>query len=360
MLLSDLGAEVVRVGRTGAPGPVAGLVPAEKNVLHRGRREIALDLKKPEAIGAALRLVERADALLEGYRPGVMERLGLGPEPCLGRNPQLVYGRMTGWGQEGPLARAAGHDIDYVAISGALHAVGTRNGGPVPSLNLVGDFGGGGMLLALGVTAALLEARRSGQGQVVDAAMSDGAALLMAGTYALRAASLWSDERGSNFLDGGAHFYGTYECADGKWLAVGAIEPQFYALLLRGCGLDGDPELARQWDRSAWPALKEKLAAVFRRKSRDAWCALLEGTDACVAPVLDLAEAPEHPHHRARGTFVEIGGVLQPAPAPRFSRTRAEVQGPPAPAGADTAAVLAGWGFTESDILVLRERGAIG
>ena len=357
MLLSDMGAEVVRVERLGVGGALDALFPPERDVLARGRRSIAIDLKHPAGLEAALALAARADVLIEGFRPGVMERLGLGPDECLARNPRLVYGRMTGWGQTGPLAHAAGHDIDYIALSGALHAIGGKEA-PVVPLNLVGDFGGGAMLLAFGVACALVEARASGRGQVIDAAMTDGAALLMAMFWTLQAAGLWSSERAANILDGGAHFYGTYACADGKWLAVGALEPRFYRLLLEGCGID-DPAFANQWDRAAWPALREKLAAVFRTRPRDAWCALLEGTDACVAPVLELAEAPAHPHHRARGTFLEVGGILQPGPAPRFSRTAAEVQGPPVAPGADTEPVLSDWGFSREAIDRLRAAGVI-
>ncbi len=340
MLLSDLGADVVRVDRPAGTN-VLGIA---YDVLNRGRRSIAVDLKTLEGVETVLKLVDKADALIEGYRPGVMERLGLGPDTCLERNPKLVFGRMTGWGQEGPLSRAAGHDINYIALTGALHAIGTGDSGPVPPLNLVGDFGGGALYLAVGVLSGLLEARSSGRGQVVDAAMTDGSAHLMAMMYGLKHQGLWTDTRASNIVDGGAHFYGTYECADGKWISVGAIEPQFYALLLEKAEIT-DPAFQAQLDAKQWPALKEKLAALFKTRSRDEWCAVMEGTDICFAPVLDLGEAPEHPHNKARNTFVEADGVLQPAPAPRFSRTRSEIQGPPPQPGAHNEEVLKDWGI---------------
>ncbi|MCG2594218.1 CoA transferase [Ramlibacter sp. XY19] len=315
MLLADQGAQVLRIARPGEAKVVSEPVTA------RGRPTLPLDLRQPEGRDTVLRLVEEADVLIEGFRPGVMERLGLGPDECLARRPALVYGRMTGWGQHGPLAQAAGHDINYVALSGALHAIGRKGEPPVPPLNLVGDFGGGAMFLAFGVMAAVFEARNSGQGQVVDAAMTDGAALLSAMMYGFRGRQMWSLGREENMLDGGAHFYACYECADGKSVAVGAIEPQFYALLLERCGIT-DPELAQmQNDRQRWPEFKQKLAALFRTRSRDAWCELLEGSDACFAPVLDWDEAPRHPHNVARQTFIEQGGVVQPNAAPRFSRT---------------------------------------
>jgi len=359
MLLADLGAEVLRIERKASVDgrPTAKLFDPQLDILNRNRRVIALDLKQPAAIEAVLRLVESADALIEGFRPGVMERLGLGPEPCMARNPRLVYGRMTGWGQTGTLAHAAGHDINYLALSGALHAIGEKNGKPVVPLNLVADCGGGAMLLAVGLLAALLEARTSGRGQVVDAAMTDGSATLMAMMYTLKAMGHWSQQRGSNLLDGGAHFYDTYRCADGKYLAVGAIEPQFYALLLDKAGIT-DPDFAAQWEQAAWPALKEKLAAVLLTRTRDDWCALFEGSDACVGPVLDMDEAPQHPHNQSRQTFIEVGGVVQPAPAPRFSRTPAATPQPPVTAG-DGRAVLADWGFGREEIEQLSARGAI-
>ncbi len=346
MLLSDLGADVVRIDRAGAGGGVLGASPA--NVTARGRRSVALDLKSPAGIEACLRLLERADGLIEGFRPGVMERLGLGPDVVLARNPKLAYGRMTGWGQTGPLSAAAGHDINYIALSGALHAVGPADR-PTPPLNLVGDFGGGALYLAFGLLAAVLHARAGGPGQVVDCAMTDGAASLMSMFYGFKAAGMWNAEREANLLDGGAHFYGVFECSDGKWVAVGAIEPQFYGLLLEKLGID-DPEFRRQMDRAAWPALRARLAQVIATRTRDEWCGLLEGTDACFAPVLDMDEAPAHPHNQARQTFVQLAGVTQPAPAPRFSATPGAIQGPPPAAGADGRAILAENGFTEDEI----------
>lgn len=342
MMLADMGADVVRVERPGVRGP--GGLGQRYDVLGRGRRRLPLDLKQPAAADTVLALVDQADVLIEGFRPGVMERMGLGPEVCLGRQPALVYGRMTGWGQDGPLAAAAGHDINYIAISGALHAIGKPGEPPSVPLNYIGDFGGGGMLLAFGVLAAVLEARGSGQGQVVDAAMTDGAAALSAMMYGFRAAGQWSNQRGGNLLDGGAHFYDTYTCADGREIAVGAIEPQFYTELLQRCGID-DPAFREQMNPERWPDLKARLRELFLTRTRDAWCELLEGTDACVAPVLDWDEAPRHHHNRARGTFVQVDGVTQPAPAPRFSRTPAPQ---PSTAAADTRDVLAAWGVPES------------
>jgi alpha-methylacyl-CoA racemase len=352
MLLADLGAEVLRVDR-----PAASRT-AWPTVLARGRRSVAVDLKHPDGAGVVLDLVAAADALVEGFRPGVAERLGIGPDACLARNPRLVYGRVTGWGQEGPWRQAAGHDIDYIALAGALHPIGQAGGPPVPPLNLIGDFGGGGMLLALGVVAALLEAGRSGAGQVVDAAMVDGAALLTTQFHELLAAGLWGEERGANLLDGGAPFYGVYETADGRHLAVGALEPQFWAELLRRLGLDGG-DLPAQLDRDGWPRLRERLAALFRTRTREEWCELLAGTDACVAPVLGLREAPAHPHNRARGTFVEVGGVTQPAPAPRFSRTPCDPPAPAASPGEHTDQALADWGLPPDEIARLRATAAI-
>ncbi len=355
MMLADMGADILRIDR---PNPTWAVLEPRYHVMHRGRRSVVIDLKKPGAVGAVLKLVDRADALLEGFRPGVMEGLGLGPEVCLERNPRLVYGRMTGWGQEGPLAQAAGHDINYISLVGALHAIGSRSEGPIPPLNLVGDFGGGGMLLAFGVVCALFEAQRSGRGQVVDAAMVDGAAVLMAMFYGFRAAGRWADERGANALDGAAHYYNAYETADGKWVSVGSIEPKFYALLLEHTGID-DPEFAEQMNRDRWPALKERIAAVFKTRTRDEWCAVMEGTDVCFAPVLSLDEVMHHPHNVARETFVEIDGVPHPAPAPRFSRTRSEIQGPPPAPGEHTESALADWGFSPEEIESLAAAKAI-
>jgi alpha-methylacyl-CoA racemase len=314
-------------------------------VTARGRRSVALDMKQPGDVEIALALIEKADALVEGFRPGVMERLGVGPDVALARNPRLVYGRMTGWGQTGPLAHAAGHDINYISLSGALHAMGRKGAPPAPPLNLVGDYGGGALYLALGICAALLEAQRSGKGQVVDAAITDGTASLMGVMYGLRASGIWSDERDANLLDGGAHFYDVYETADHKFVSIGSLEPQFYALLLEKLGLKDDPAFAAHMVKPEWAALSEKVAAAIKTKTRDQWTALMEGTDVCFAPVLDMAEAPSHPHNVARQTFVEVGGVTQPAPAPRFSRTPGAIQGPAANPGADTDSVLAEWGI---------------
>jgi len=357
MVLSDMGAEVVRIDRAAQVQGSSGRPPVD--VLNRGRRSIGVDLKSPEGVEAVLRLVASADALIEGFRPGVTERLGLGPDVCLERNPRLVYGRMTGWGQEGPYASAAGHDINYIALAGALEGIGRAGGPPTPPLNLVGDFGGGGLLLAFGIACGLLEASRSGQGQVVDAAMVDGAANLMAMFFGFKAMGMWSPERGTNLLDTGAHFYDVYECADGRYVSIGSIEPQFYAELLKRTGLDGDPDLAAQMDRSKWPALKEKLAEVFRSRTRDEWCDEMEGTDVCFAPVLSMDEAPSHPHNVARGAFVERDGVVQPAPAPRFSRTPAELDRPPASPGQHTDEVLADWGFSTDEVAALRSARAV-
>ena len=335
MLFADMGAEVLRVGRP-------GVLPDAHDILARGPAPGAVDLRGPRAARRALDAIARADILIEGFRPGVMERLGLGPAECHARNPRLIYGRMTGWGQHGPLAHAAGHDINYIAISGALHAIGRAGEAPVPPLNYVGDFGGGAMLLAFGLLAALHEARASGRGQVVDAAMSDGAALLSAMAYGFKSAGQWSNQRSENLLDGGAHFYDTYACADGRYVAVGAIEPQFYALLRERCGLAEDPAFDAQMDAARWPLLKLRLADVFRTRTRDEWCLLLEGSDACFAPVLNWDEAPRHPHNVARGTFAEVGGVVQPAPAPRFSRSAPVL--PPATLPGGAAALLQRWG----------------
>jgi alpha-methylacyl-CoA racemase len=357
MMLSDMGAEIIRVERKEKVW-TNRVVDARCEVLNRGRRSIAIDLKKPEGVDAILKLVERADALFEGFRPGVMEKLGLGPDICLKRNPRLVYGRMTGWGQEGPLSHASGHDINYIALTGALHSIGRQGNKPVPPLNLVGDFGGGGMLLAFGIACALYEAQKSGHGQVVDAAMVDGASALMAMFYGFRAAGLWNDERGNNFLDSGSHFYDAYETADGKWISVGSIEPQFYTLLLKHSGIT-DPDLQAQWDMAKWHEFKEKIAAIFKTKTRDEWCRIMEGTDVCFAPVLTMEEAIKHPHNVARRVYVEVEGVIQPAPAPRFSRTQPEIQGPPPKHGEHTEMALRDWGFSRKEIDTLREADAI-
>ncbi|MGH9124573.1 MAG: CaiB/BaiF CoA transferase family protein [Acidimicrobiales bacterium] len=358
MMLADMGADVVRVDRLDGAGPVAGAFgSAGRDPLSRGRRSIAVDLKHPDGVATVLALVAGADVLVEGFRPGVAERLGVGPEPCLARNPRLVYGRMTGWGQDGPLAEQPGHDINYLALSGTLSAIGRAGEPPVPPLNLVADFGGGGMLLAFGVVCALLEAKASGKGQVVDTAMVDGSALLATMIHGLRAAGWWGDQRGTNLLDTGAWFYEVYETADGGYLAVGALEPKFCGELVRLVGLADPPS---QFDRARWPDAKQRLAAVFRTRTRDEWCALFDGSEACVTPVLGMEEAPAHPHNAHRGTFVERSGVVQPAPAPRFSRTPGGITGPPPEAaGQDTDQVLADCGFDHSEIDRLRTVGAV-
>ena len=358
MMLADMGADVIRIDRVpaGGGGELAAMLRND-NIVDRGRRSIALNMKDARGIEAALKLVGQSDILIEGFRPGVTEKLGLGPSDCQARNRKLVYGRMTGWGQTGPMAQAAGHDLNYIALTGALHAMGPKDRPPAPPLNLVGDYGGGGMLLALGVVAALFEAQRSGQGQVVDCAMTDGSALLMAMLYGLRAKGLWQDAREANFLDGSAHFYGSYECADGRYVAIGAIEPQFYRQLLDKCGVD-DPQFARQWASAEWPALRAKLAALFKTRSRDQWCELLEGSDACFAPVLSFAEAPLHHHAQARSGFVEVEGVTQPAAAPRFDRTPAGVPRAAPEPGQHTAEVLGEAGFSAAEISTLIASGA--
>ena len=353
MMLSDMGAEVIRVDRLAHKGS-----GHRANVLNRGRRSIAVDLKNPDGVAAVQQLIDGADVVIEGFRPGVMERLGLGPDTCLARNPRLVFGRMTGWGQSGPLAPAAGHDINYISIGGALGAMGYSDRPPAPPLNLVGDFGGGAMYLLAGVLAALLERGTSGQGQVIDAAMTDGTASLLSPFYGMMAMGMWTKERMDNRLDGGAHYYGSYACADGKFISIGSIEPQFYALLLELCEID-DPEFAKQNDKQHWASLRGKLEVLFATQTRDHWCALLEGTDVCFAPVLDLQEAPQHPHNVARQSFVEIDGVTQPAPAPRFSRTPTSVKAPAAMAGEHSEEILSDWGFAANEISALKQAGAI-
>ena len=351
MLLSDLGADVVRIDRKGQ----GRASPAD--ITSRGRRSIGLDLKNPASIETCLKLFETADVVFEGFRPGVMERLGLGPDVALKRNPKLVYGRMTGWGQFGPYAQAAGHDMNYIAITGALHAIGTKDK-PVPPLNLVGDFGGGALYLAFGILAGVIQARETGKGQVIDCAMSDGAASLMAMFYGFKAGGSWTEERRSNLLDGGAHFYDTYQCADGKWISIGSIEPQFYALLLEKTGIT-DPAFAAQMNRGEWDNLRAKLAEVIATKTQSQWCEIMDGTDVCFAPVLDLDEAPKHKHNVARQTFVELGGVVQPAPAPRFSETPGAIQGPPPAIGAHDVEALSDWGFSKYAIDALKSAGAL-
>jgi alpha-methylacyl-CoA racemase len=356
MVLADLGADVLRVDRPNRSGRQA-LPPVDP--LCRSRRSIRLNLKDPAGVDVLLRLTDGADVLVEAFRPGVAERLGFGPDVCAARNPRLVYARMTGWGQDGPLAETAGHDIDYIAVSGSLDPIGRAGERPLPPLNLVGDFGGGGMLLAVGVLAALLERERSGLGQVVDAAMVDGSALLASFLYGLRAAGAWQDERGTNVLDGGAPFYDTYATADGRYLAVGALEPKFFAELLARLGID-ETSLPAQYDRSGWPELRARLTEVFAGRTQTEWVELFAGSDACVAPVVSPRDAPGHPHNAARKTFVDVGGVTQPAPAPRFGRSACDPPSPPARPGADTDDVLAGLGISAADITSLRDRGAIG
>jgi alpha-methylacyl-CoA racemase len=357
MMLADMGADVVRVDRaTAVRGGDPGAPPAD--VMSRGRRSVGVDLKSDRGVDTVLRLVDGADALLEGFRPGVAERLGIGPEECLARNPGLVYGRITGWGQDGPYALSAGHDINYISLAGALEPMGRRGQPPVPPLNLVGDFGGGGMMLAFGLVCGILEARASGRGQVVDAAMVDGAATLTTMFHGMRAMGVWDDERGTNLLDTGAHFYDVYETSDGGFVSIGSIEPQFYAELRERLGLDGD-EWNDQMSRSGWPTLKAELAEIVATRTRAEWCELLEGTDVCFAPVLSMAEAPLHPHNKARGTFTEVAGVVQPRPTPRFSRTDGSIRRPPPHAGQHTDEVLGEIGLDAAAIASLRDCGAV-
>jgi alpha-methylacyl-CoA racemase len=339
MMLADMGADVVCIDRAARP-----MLDPATDCTRRGKRSVMLDLKSQEGRDIFLRLVEKADAVFEGFRPGVMERLGLGPDDCMAVNPRLVYGRMTGWGQTGPLSRVAGHDINYISLTGSLHAIGRSGDKPVPPLNLAGDFGGGAMFLAFGMVCALLEVQESGKGQVIDAAITDGSALLMTLVLSFEAQGQWSLERGSNLLDGGAHFYDTYETSDGRYVTIGSLEPQFYALLMEKAGLDAG-EFGDQNDRRRWPELKSKLEALFKTRSRDEWCELMEGTDVCFAPVLDIHEASEHPHNQARGTYIKVNGMTQPAPAPRFSRTSPDAPFASHVPGSDMDAVLAEWGI---------------
>lgn len=357
MMLSDMGADVIRVNRAGGaqPDPFEEKV---KDVLVRGRRTIAVDLKRPEGKEVVLCLCEKADALFEGFRPGVTERLGLGPDHCLARNPRLVYGRMTGWGQTGPLCMAAGHDINYISLSGVLHAVGRAGERPVPPLNLIGDFGGGGMLLAFGMACALFEAQKSGKGQVVDAAMVDGSASLMSLFFGRSADERFSGKRGTNLLDSGAHFYDVYETKDSQYVSIGSIEPQFYAELVQKAGLD-PVYFSDQLNRDKWAEYKENMINLFKTKTRDEWCAIMEGTDVCFAPVLSIEEAPDHPHNKARGTFITLDGLRQPAPAPRFSRTLPEVRHGIHTTGQDTIPVLVDFGFSDDEISTLQKTGVV-
>ena len=353
MVLADLGAKIIRVDRASAIG-----TGSKQDAANRGKKSIAVDLKSEEGVEVVLKLVETADAIFEGFRPGVMERLGLGPDVCSKRNERIVFGRMTGWGQEGPLANAAGHDINYISLTGALAAIGRPGSPPVPPLNLIGDFGGGGMLLALGLVAALLEAKESKKGQVVDAAMTDGSALLMTMIYTMQSSGVWKTSMGSNLLDGGSHFYDTYECKDGKFISLGSIEPQFYALLCQIAELD-ESIFGNQMSRDSWPEKKEAIKKIILDKTRNEWCELMEGTDVCFAPVLDMSEAPKHPHNVERKTFIDLEGVTQPAPAPRFSRTEPEVVSSPSVVGEHTDEVLTSIGLSDEDINTLKTSGAV-
>ena len=353
MVLADLGAEVIRVDRASAKG-----TGSRQEASNRGKKSIAVDLKSKEGVEIVLKLVQESDAIFEGFRPGVMERLGLGPEECMELNESLVYGRMTGWGQDGPLANAAGHDINYISLSGALAAIGRPGSPPVPPLNLIGDFGGGGMLLALGLVSALLESKQSGKGQVVDAAMTDGSALLMTMIYTMQSSGFWKDSMGSNMLDGGAHFYDTYECSDGKFISLGSIEPQFYKLLCDLAGFDNNLS-SDQMSRDDWPEKKKAVKEIILTKTREEWCQIMEGTDVCFAPVLNMEEAPNHPHNKARQTFIELEGATQPAPAPRFSRTNPEVQSSPSLVGEHTDEILQSLNLGADEIEKLKTSGSV-
>jgi alpha-methylacyl-CoA racemase len=360
MLFSEMGAEVLRIGRRQGTDKAIKGFDKRHQLLNRGRRSVAMDLKNRRAVDAVRKLITKADAVIEGFRPGVVERLGLGPEECLRLNPKLVYGRITGWGQDGPLAAEPGHDINYIALTGALHAIGRKGEPPVPPLNLVGDFGGGALYLAFGMVCAILEARSSGKGQVVDAAMVDGVSSLMTLMYGMHAAGLWTDDRGSNRLDSGTPWYDVYETSDGKWISVGCNEPQFYEALLDRLGVDRSTVPGDRHDRKGWPAIRACFSQKFREKTRDEWCEIMKGSEVCFAPVLSMAEAPRHPHMKARGTFVELDGVVQPAPAPRFSRTKPEIRHSAGSIDQQPADVLRDWGFGPDEVADLRADGAIG
>lgn len=352
MMLADHGAEVIRIERPG------GQLPPQ-DPLSRNRRSIVLNTKTAEGLDLAKKLCASADGIIEGYRPGVMEKLGLGPDVLLADNPKLVYGRMTGWGQYGPWSQAAGHDINYIALSGVLHTIGRAGEKPAVPVNYVGDFAGGGMMLAFGMVSGILNVKNGGKGQVIDAAMTDGSAMISAMMWGMKAMGVWQDAHGVNMLDGGAHFYDTYECSDGKWISIGSIEPQFYALLMEKTGLKGDAEFEAQHNRANWPALKDRIADLFKTKTRDEWCALMDNTDVCFAPVLSMTEAPDHPHNKERGTYVDVGGTTQPAPAPRFSETAADAPRAAQPAGSDTDAILKELNCSIDDIASLKSSGAV-
>jgi len=353
MMLSDMGAEVIRIDRLNQKG-----TGHHANVLFRGRKSIAIDLKNPMGVETALTLIDEADVVIEGFRPGVMERLGLGPEVCMNRNQKIIYGRMTGWGQEGPLSQAAGHDINYISIAGALGSMGYPDRPPTPPLNLIGDFGGGAMYLLSGVLAALVERNTSGIGQIIDAAMTDGTASLLSGFFGMMEMDMWTTNRYKNRLDGGAFYYGSYECKDGKHISIGSLEPQFYSLLLEKCEIT-DPSFDEQLDQKSWPEKREKMEAVFKTKTRDEWSEIMEGTDVCFAPILNLEEAPDHPHNKSRKTYVDFEGVTQPAPAPRFSRTQGSIQSSAALIGENTNEILNSWGFSDDKIDNLKKEGVI-
>ena len=353
MMLSDMGAEVIRIDRLNQKG-----TGHHANVLFRGRKSIAIDLKNPMGVETALTLIDEADVVIEGFRPGVMERLGLGPDVCMNRNQKIIYGRMTGWGQEGPLSQAAGHDINYISIAGALGSMGYPDRPPTPPLNLIGDFGGGAMYLLSGVLAALVERNTSGIGQIIDAAMTDGTASLLSGFFGMMEMDMWTTNRYKNRLDGGAFYYGSYECKDGKHISIGSLEPQFYSLLLEKCEIT-DPSFDEQLDQQSWPEKREKMETVFKTKTRDEWSEIMEGTDVCFAPILNLEEAPDHPHNKTRKTYVDFEGVTQPAPAPRFSRTQGTIQSSAALIGENTNEILNSWGFSDDKVDNLKKEGVI-